>query len=48
MSVMAVNVLNNELCRTLRASYWKCGFISFRLHTGMGITGVVNYNEDDL
>lgn len=50
--IMEVNILVNGapmgVCRAIRASYGKCGFISLRLHTGQGITGVVNYKEEKL
>lgn len=39
---------NGGLCVALRASYGKCGYVSLRLHTGMGITGVAVYDEDEL
>lgn len=51
--IMEVNILVNGspmggVCRAIRASYGKCGFISLRLHTGQGITGVVTYKKNDL
>ena len=36
------------VCRAIRASYGKCGFISLRLHTGQGIAGVATYKKEDL
>ena len=49
---MEVNILINESpmggVRAIRASYGKCGFISLRLHTGQGITGVATYKEEEL
>lgn len=39
---------NGMVCRAIRASYGKCGFMSLWLRTGQGITGVLEYNDKDL
>jgi hypothetical protein len=39
---------NGMVCRAIRASYGKCGFMSLWLRTGQGITGVLEYNDEDL
>ena len=39
---------NGTVCRAIRASYGKCGFMSLWLRTGQGITGVLEYNEEEL
>ena len=36
------------VCRAIRASYGKCGFMSLWLRTGQGITGVLEYNDEEL
>ena len=42
-----VNADKGGLCRAIRACYGKCGFISFLIGTGQGITGVVEVDEED-
>ena len=39
---------NGTVCRAIRASYGKCGFMSLWLRTGQGITGVLEYNDEEL
>ena len=43
--VAFINVDADGLCRAIRACYGKCGFISFLIDTGQGITGVIEYEE---
>lgn len=45
---IGINTTSEGLCVALRASYAKCGYVSMRLHTGMGITGVATYRKDEL
>ncbi len=40
-----INADRGGLCRAIRACYGKCGFISFLIGTGQGITGVVEYED---
>lgn len=40
-----INADRGGLCRTIRACYGKCGFASFLIGTGQGITGVVEYED---
>ena len=42
---MFINADSGGLCRAIRACYGKCGFISFIICTGQGITGVVEYED---
>lgn len=46
--VVFVNVDADGLCRSIRACYGKCGFMSFLIGTGHGITGVIEYEEDNV
>lgn len=39
---------NGTVCRAIRASYGKCGFMSLWLRTGQGISGVLTYNDEEL
>ena len=39
---------NGMVCRAIRASYGKCGFMSLWLRTGQGISGVLEYNDEEL
>lgn len=41
-----INTAGIGVARAIRACYGKCGFISFFIGTGQGITGVVEYEED--
>ena len=43
-----INVDADGLCRSIRARYGKCGFVSFLIDTGQGITGVIEYEEDNV
>lgn len=44
--VSFINVDTNGLCRSIRACYGKCGFISFLIDTGQGITGVIEIEDE--
>lgn len=41
-----INADTEGLCRAVRACYGKCGFTSFLIGTGYGITGVAEVDED--
>lgn len=43
-----LNTDADGLCRSIRACYGKCGFISFLIDTGQGITGVIEYEENNV
>lgn len=46
MKKETINTDTDGLCRAIRACYGKCGFVSFFLNSGQGITGVVEYERD--
>lgn len=46
--IMLINADLGGVSRSIRACYGKCGFMSFFLGTGHGITGVVEYESDEL
>lgn len=46
MKISFINADTGGVARTIRACYGRCGFVSFFLRTGHGITGVVEYEED--
>lgn len=41
MEVFGINVAGQDVSRTIRAVYGKCGFDSVFRTTGQGITGIV-------
>lgn len=43
--IIFINADSTGICRAIRACYGKCGFISFVIDTGQGITGVVEYED---
>ena len=45
--VMFINADSDGVSRSIRACYGKCGYISFFIGTGQGITGVIEYEEDN-
>ena len=47
MKILFINSDTEGVSRSIRACYGKCGFMSFFLGTGHGITGVVEINEDN-
>jgi hypothetical protein len=44
--IVFVNTDTDGLCRSIRACYGKCGFISFLIDTGQGITGVIEFEDE--
>lgn len=45
--IIFINDDSKGLSRSIRSCYGKCGFMSFLISTGHGITGVVEIYEDN-